>query len=218
MGIIKFSLMMLENRFPNGIDNLNVYVDDLLLIGSSKIAIQDTKDFLHSNFRIKDLGLMKYFLGMEVAKSESGIILSQRKYVLDMLTDIGMTGCKPLAIPMPQNLKLLPYIEVQTLSQFMQNPTRSHMAVAKSIVRYLKGSIGLGIFLSSEREPELACYCDSDWASCGITRRFVTGYLLKFGGSLVIWKMKKQWTLSKSSAGAEYRALSMATFEITWAL
>ncbi|XP_028767348.1 uncharacterized protein LOC114725062 [Neltuma alba] len=137
-----------------------------------------------------------------------------------------MTGCKLLAIPMPQNLKLLPYMEGKTkkedllneperyrrligkliyltmarpdisfsvypLSQFMQSPTRSHMAAAKGIVRYLKGSVGLGIFLSSEGEPEFTCYCDSDWASCGITRRSVIGYLLKFGGSLVMWKMKK---------------------------
>ncbi|KAK4274114.1 hypothetical protein QN277_017394 [Acacia crassicarpa] len=100
----------------------------------------------------------------------------------------------------------------------MQKPTKSYMAAARNVLKYLKGTVGLGIKLSSDGNPNLECFCDSDWASCGITRRSVSGYFLKFGGSLVMWKTKKQTTVSKLSAEAEYRALSMATFEIVWAL
>ncbi|XP_028793479.1 uncharacterized protein LOC114749154 [Neltuma alba] len=160
-----------------------------------------------------------------------------------------MSGCKPLDIPMPQNLKLLPHDErkgkedellgnpkryrkliskllyvtithphisfcVQTLNQLMHNPTKAHMVAAKGVVRYLKGCPIMGLLISSEGEPVLECFCDSNWVSYGITKRSVTSYLLKFGGSSVMWKAKKQSTVSKSLTKAEYRALSMATFEI----
>ena len=62
---------------------------------------------------------MKYFLGIEIAKFEAGVVLSQWKFVLDLLSDTGMSGCKPLSIPMVQNLKLMPFQEGK------DNPTRS---------------------------------------------------------------------------------------------
>ncbi|KAI9119361.1 hypothetical protein K1719_010036 [Acacia pycnantha] len=102
------------------------------------------------------------------------------------------------------------------LSQFMQLPTKAHMAAALKVVRYLKGSPGLGILISSEGPLRLECFCDSDWASCAVPRRSITGYALKLRGSLIMWKSKKQHTVSKSSAEAEYRALSMAVSEIVW--
>lgn len=73
------------------------------------------------------------------------------------------------------------------------------MAATRNVVRYLKGTVGVGINLSSQGSIELENFCDSNWMSCGITRRSVSGYLLKFVGSLVMWKMKKQATVSKSS-------------------
>ncbi|XP_028784414.1 uncharacterized protein LOC114740432 [Neltuma alba] len=174
-------------------------------------------------------------------------------YILGLLFETGMTGCKPLGVPMAQNLKLLAYNEkknrakdllkearkyrrlvgkliyltitqpdisysVQTLSQFMQMPTKAHMATARNVLRYLKAIPGLGVFKNSKGKPKLGCYCDSDWASYPMTRRSVSGYLLKLGGSLVMWKTKKQHTVSKSSAEAEYKALSMAISEVVWAV
>ncbi|XP_028804433.1 uncharacterized protein LOC114759428 [Neltuma alba] len=131
-----------------------------------------------------------------------------------------MSGCKPLAIPMPQNLKLLPHDERKGKEdELLGNPKRYRKLIgahgsSKRVVRYLKGCPVMGLLISSEGEPVLECFCDSDWASYGITRRLVTSYLLKFGGSSVMWKAKKQSTVSKFLAEAEYRALSMATFEI----
>ena len=90
------------------------------------------------------------------------------------------------------------------------------MAAALGVLRYLKGSPGRGVLLSSDGEPTLSCWCDSDWATCPTTRRSVTGYAVKFGGSLVTWKTKKQNTVSRSSAEAEYRALATAVSEIIW--
>ncbi|XP_028786573.1 uncharacterized protein LOC114742489 [Neltuma alba] len=102
---------------------------------------------------------------------------------------------------------------VQVLSQFMQLPMKCHWGAAMGVLRYLKQSPGLGIQLSSKGDLKLHCFCDSDWGSCETTRRSVTGYLLKLGDALIIWKTKKQVTVSRSSAEAEYRALGSAVLK-----
>lgn len=80
-----------------------IYVDDVLLAGNNEEKIQSVKEFLDKEFSIKDLGPLKYFLGIEVARSNSGIVLTQRKYALDILKDSGMEGCRPCVTPMEQN-------------------------------------------------------------------------------------------------------------------
>lgn len=84
-----------------------IYVDDLLVTGNSLPLITTTKAFLHTQFKIKDLGNMKYFLGLEVARSFAGIYLRRKKYILDILSDDGLTAAKPSAVPMDQNHTLL---------------------------------------------------------------------------------------------------------------
>ena len=74
---------------------------------------------------------------------------------------------------------------VQTLSQFMQHPKGSHWEATIRVVRYLKGTVGQGIWLKAQPATTLTCWCDSDWAACPNTRRSVTGYIVKFGDSLV---------------------------------
>ena len=84
------------------------------------------------------------------------------------------------------------------------------------MVRYLKGTVGQGIWLKAQSATTLTCWCDSEWAACPNTRRSVTGYIVKFGDSLVSWKSKKQQTVSRSSAEAEYRSMASAVAEVTW--
>uniref|UniRef100_A0A3Q7G9M0 Reverse transcriptase Ty1/copia-type domain-containing protein n=1 Tax=Solanum lycopersicum TaxID=4081 RepID=A0A3Q7G9M0_SOLLC len=105
---------------------------------------------------------------------------------------------------------------VQTLSQFMQHPKRSHWEATIRVVRYLKGTVSQGIWLKAQPPTTLTCWCDSNWAACPNTRRSVTGYIVKFGDSLVSWKSKKQQTVSRSSAEAEYRSMASAVAEVTW--
>ena len=90
----------------SGITLLVVYVDDIVITGSDSKGILSLKSFLHSQFHIKDLGMLKYFLGAEVMRSKHGILLSQRKYVLDMLSKIGKLGAKPCSTPMAPNVQL----------------------------------------------------------------------------------------------------------------
>ena len=87
---------------------LVVYVDDIVIIGSDQDGIQKLKQHLFTHFQTKDLGKLKYFLGIEIAQSSSGVVLSQGKYALDILEETGMLDCKPVDTPMDPNVKLVP--------------------------------------------------------------------------------------------------------------
>ncbi|XP_071700433.1 uncharacterized mitochondrial protein AtMg00810-like [Rutidosis leptorrhynchoides] len=82
-----------------------VYVDDIVVTGNNTCEINKFKDFLKSKFQIKDLGVLKYFLGIEVIRENKNIFLSQRKYTLDLLTEFGLLNCKPIYTHIEPNLK-----------------------------------------------------------------------------------------------------------------
>ncbi|OMP02866.1 Reverse transcriptase, RNA-dependent DNA polymerase [Corchorus capsularis] len=222
-----------------------VYVDDIVITGNNSKLIDSVKNALQRQFSIKDLGSLKYFLGLEVARSKQGIYLSQRKYTLELLSETGLAGARPLYVPMEQNTKLSahegellkdpsPYrrligkliyltitrpdimYSVHVLSQFMNQPRHPHFDAALRLVRYLKSSPGQGILLSSLSDFKLRAFSDSDWASCPDTRRSLTGFCILLGSSPISWKTKKQQTVSCSSAEAEYRAMAFTCREIVW--
>lgn len=200
--------------------NVLVYVDDLIIAGNHSGDITAFKAYLHTCFHMKDLGKLKYFLGIEVARNREGIYLCQRKYALDIISETGLLGCKPVACPMEQHQKLglstspamkegekyrrlvgrLLYLSftrpdicfaVNTLSQFLKNPKEDHWVAALRVVRYLKGSPGQGVLLQRNCDLTLTGWCDSDWAACPLTRRSVTGWIVFLGSSPVSWKSKK---------------------------
>ncbi|KAK9050950.1 hypothetical protein SSX86_027575 [Deinandra increscens subsp. villosa] len=222
-----------------------IYVDDVIVAGNSLEKIQQTKDFLDKRFSIKDLGVLKYFLGIEVARTRKGLVLSQRKYILDILDDCGLLGCRPSSFPMEQSLKLdkdsggpkvdasqyrrlvgrLLYLQatrpdiaysVNVLSQFVGDPRQTHMEAATRVLRYLKATPGQGILLPRDGGTNLVAYCDSDWLGCPFTRKSRTGYLLLLGGAPISWRSKKQSVVSRSSAEAEYRAMATTVSEVLW--
>ena len=235
--------------FTKGCDSsfvaLLVYVDDIVIASPSSSIIATVKTQLQSAFKLKDLGPLKYFLGLEVARSAKGIFLSQRKYILSLLEDSGFIGSKPASVPMDPNLKLtatdgdplpdssqyrrligrLLYLTisrpditfaVNKLSQFMSNPLTPHLSVVHHLLRYLKSTPGQGILFSSKSSIRLQGYADADWGTCPDSRKSISGFCMFLGDSLISWKSKKQSTVARSSAEAEYRSLAAITSEISW--
>lgn len=85
---------------------LLAYVDDIILTGNNENEINNVKQFLNSKFLIKDLGKLKYFLGLEIINTPKGVCLSQRKYCLELLDEFGLIGCKPAKTPREPNINL----------------------------------------------------------------------------------------------------------------
>ncbi|GAA0186355.1 transmembrane signal receptor [Lithospermum erythrorhizon] len=80
-----------------------VYVDDLIISGNNSYVLSSFKGYLCACFHMKDLGVLKYFLGIEVARNSEGICLSQQKYTLDIISEIGLLGAKPAGYPIEHN-------------------------------------------------------------------------------------------------------------------
>jgi hypothetical protein len=195
---------------------------------------------------MKDLGELKYFLGIEVARGREGIYLCQRKYILDLLTETGMLDCKPIDTPIEQNHCLAEYPDqvptdraryqrlvgrliylthtrpdvayaVSVISQFMHNPSESHMDAVVRILRYLKSAPGRGVMFSKHNNIlEVSGFTDADWAGNITDRRSTSGYFTFVGGNLVTWKSKKQKVVARSSAEAEYRGMAHGVCELLW--
>lgn len=109
--IILYFTKVIANSFLT----LLAYVYDVIVASNDLLGVQDIMNILHNEFKIKDLGELKYFLGLEVAQASKGISTFQRHYALEVLTDFGFLGCKPSKVPMNSNLhlakKILLFIE-----------------------------------------------------------------------------------------------------------
>ncbi|RVX16320.1 Retrovirus-related Pol polyprotein from transposon RE1 [Vitis vinifera] len=190
---------------------LVVYVDDIIITGNDQNGIQKLKQHLFTHFQTKDLGKLNYFLGIEIAQFSSGVVLSQRKYALDILEETGMLDCKPVDTPMDPNVKLIPgqgeplgdpgryrrrvgklnYLTitrpdisfpVSVVNQFLQSPCDSHWDVVIRILRYIKSTPGQGVLYQNRGHAQ----------------------------------SKKQDVVVRSSAEAKYRAMALATCELIW--
>ena len=224
---------------------LLVYVDDIIITGPSTFHIEVLKKYLHTCFKLKHLGTLKYFLGLELARSSDGPFLSQRQYTLQLLEDTSFLALKPSLLPMDPNLKLqcdsgevlsdpsaykcligrLLYLPVSRhditfaihkLSQYVAQSRQTHLLVVQTLLRYLKGCPNQDILLKKSSSFHLKAFSDADWASCIDSRKSTTGFCIFIGEALISWKAKKQTTVSRSSAEAEYRALATTTSELTW--
>jgi len=170
------------------------------------ISIDHITSQLDKNFKIKNLGTLTYFLGFKIARNKHSINLSKRKYTFDILTETSMINCSPVSTPLNFSVKMqaasdplddpttyrrligkLVYLTntrpdimyvVSHLSQYVVAPTKDHLQAAFRVIRYLKQTIGQGIFLPAHSDIHLRGYNDSDWANCVDTRRFVTNFIV----------------------------------------
>lgn len=189
-----------------------MYVDDIVVASGDPALVSSTKDILQGHFKLKVLGNVNYFIGLEIAHSPRGIHLCQRKYALQLLEDTGFTAAKPLPIPTDPGIQLsdsagdilpdaaeyrrlvgrLIYLTisrpdiaycVNKLSQFMSQPRSPHLQAIHHLLRYIKGTTGQCLLFPSTSTLKLSAYVDSDWGSCVTTRRSTTGFCV------YIWDM-----------------------------
>ncbi|KAL0326705.1 UNVERIFIED_CONTAM: Retrovirus-related Pol polyprotein from transposon RE2 [Sesamum angustifolium] len=176
--------------------------------------IQDFKEDMMKTFEMSDLGLMHFFLGIEINQEKEGIFICQRKYTETLLKKFKMESCKTVTTPLVTGEKYqkedgsqkvdgsmyrsligsLLYLTAtrpdimfatSLLSRFMQSPSQVHYAAAKRILRYLR---------------------DSDWAGSVDDMKSTSGYTFSLGSGIFTWASKKQATVAQSSAEAEYIA------------
>lgn len=224
-------------RNGNDIAYILLYVDDIILTASSTHLRESIMFLLANEFAMTDLGPLSYFLGISVTRHAGGLFLSQRTYAEDILKRTGMSSCNPVATPVDTKSKLgtssgppyddsthyrslagaLHYLTftrpdisyaVQQVCLHMHDPKIDHMNALKRILRYIRGTIEYGLHLYPSSSNKLVSFTDADWGGCPDTRRSTSGYCVYFGDNLISWSSKRQPTLPRSNAEAEYRGVA----------
>eukprot|EP00253_Pinus_taeda_P022063 PITA_22063 len=178
-----------------------LYVDDLLITVSSTSVITNIKNALHKWFSMTDMGLLNFFLGLEIHQRDSGITISQPKYAKYLLARFHMSDCKPTGTPFLSGIKL-------------ENGKDTPL-VDCTLYRQL-GTITYGIHYAANCSLNLIGFTDSDWASDTIDRKSTSGYVLSLGSDPICWSGKKQAFIALSSTEAEYRGAVNATIQAIW--
>ncbi|XP_020258624.1 uncharacterized protein LOC109835036 [Asparagus officinalis] len=202
------------DKFSKVISSVDVYVDDILLTGSDSVALTETKEYLNRHFVTKDMGKPKYFLGIEVAYQKHGMLLSQRKYVLNLLEETCLLECKPANTPMEVNVDLwrddtsllddvgryrrligkLIYLTVtrpditfavSVLSRFMHKPREVHWTAALKILAYVKSCPGKGLQYKKHEHTHISAFSDAGYVGDMRDQKSTLGFCTFVGGNLV---------------------------------
>jgi len=200
---------------------MSLHVDDLLVTGSNELLVEEFKQEMMNVFEMTDLGLMTYFLGMEVKQSQNEVFICQKKYAKEILKKFQMEECKATSTPMNQKEKLskndgadkidegyfrsmigcLMYLTttkpdilfaISLLSRFMHGANELHLRAAKRILRYVKGTVSYGVKFEKCQSFKLYGFSDSDWAGSLDDMRSTSGYCFNLGSGVFSWCSKKQ--------------------------
>ena len=224
---------------------LIVYVDDIIILTRSDEAkIARLKKCLAAEFETKDLGTLQYFLGMEIAKSKKGVVVTQRKYVVDLLEETTMSGCRPSDTLMdPNKLRELTkgvpieigryqwlvgkliYLShtrpdiaftVSVMNQFMHSPYEKHLETVYRILRYLKSTPRMRSMFKKSDKRSVEVFIDANQAGSITDRRSTSGYCAFLWVNLVTWRSKEQNMVAQSSAEVEFKYMENGVCEILW--
>ncbi|KAL0321431.1 UNVERIFIED_CONTAM: Retrovirus-related Pol polyprotein from transposon RE1 [Sesamum radiatum] len=188
---------------------VSLYVDDLIYTGNNEKMIHDFKEDMMKTFEMSDLGLMHFFLGIEINQEKEGIFICQKKYTETLLKKFKMESCKTVTTPLVTGEKY------KKRRWFRKESSQVHYGAAKRILRYLQGTKDFGIWYKSTNDAKLVGYTDSDWAGSADDMKSTSGYTFSLGSGIFSWASKKQATVAQSSAEAEYIAAA-ASNQATW--
>lgn len=224
---------------------VSIYVDDLLFTSDDEELLDEFKHSMKEEFDMTDLGKMRYFLGIEVIQKADGIFICQRKYAAELIERFEMQNFNSVGNPIVPGQKVsrdevgvkvdstlykqivgsLMYLTatrpdlmfvVSLISRFMANPTELHFAVAKRIMRYVKGTLELGVWYQRGGNDELVGYTDSDYAGDVDDSKSTSGYVFLMSGGAVAWSSRKQPIVTLSSTEAEYVAAATCACQTIW--
>nr|GEU84856.1 ribonuclease H-like domain-containing protein [Tanacetum cinerariifolium] len=187
---------------------LLIYVDDIILIASCPALLQHIIGSLNNKFDMTDLGALNYFLGISADRTPTSLLLSQkRSYFVSQ-------PCRRLQYLTFTRLDLS--YAVQQICLHMHDPREPHFAALKCILRYVRGTVDFGLHLYVFATTSLVGYTDADWAGCPSTHSSTSGYCVYLGDNLLSWSDKRQHTISRSSAEAEYQGVANVVTKIAW--
>ncbi|MBW0579798.1 hypothetical protein O181_119513, partial [Austropuccinia psidii MF-1] len=196
---------------------LYIHVDDIAIFGSK---VQYFKEEVMKEFEIKDVGPADLMLGIKVTHSADYVSLDQQHFTESLLELYGMINCNSVSTPLVPN-EHLSSASISESSDFGRLKVNFRSAVGS--INYLSTATrpdlsfaDLGLTYPRGINVGILAYSDADWGNCRVSRRSVTGFLATVGGSLVLWKTRKQPSVSLSTAEAEYKALCDLTSELLW--
>lgn len=225
---------------------VSIYIDDLIFAGNDEVLLEEFKQSMKQEIEMVDLGLMRFFFGVEVHQSHSRIHLCQKKYAQQVLERFKMADCNPVKNPIVPGAKLskesageevdatlykqlvgcVMYLTVTRpdmmyvvclISRFMAKPREEHLLAAKRALRYLKGTLEFGIFFKTGVEKlEVKAYTYSDYDGDVDDRESTSGYAFLLNGAAVCWSLKKQEVVTLSSTEAEYVAATSCACHCVW--
>ncbi|XP_031124215.1 uncharacterized protein LOC116026928 [Ipomoea triloba] len=175
-----------------------------------------------TEFEVRDMGSPSFFLGIETIPVESGLLLSQRRYMGDILKWVGMVDYKPLAtlVSLVRSTadEATPYADPTQYHSFAVYAFSYHCSLGalKRVLRYVKGTLHYGLLIHKSMSVDVKAFSDSNWAGNQDDRKSTSGFVVFLGKNLVSWVCRKQWTVARSSTEAEYKVLADVSTEVTW--
>eukprot|EP00253_Pinus_taeda_P033165 PITA_33165 len=173
------------------------------------------KDDLAREFEMKDMGLMYYFLGMEVWQKDGELFVSQGKYANEILRKFHMEKCKPMQNPLEDNWRKEDATLVNQLSQVMVQPTNLFWKTSKHVLRYLRGTSQFGLWYRWLEGVKLQGFTNADWARIPSDQKITSGGIFKLGLVVISWCNRKQRLVAVSSVEAEYMAASQSCIKLS---
>ncbi|GKC60833.1 ribonuclease H-like domain, reverse transcriptase, RNA-dependent DNA polymerase [Tanacetum coccineum] len=224
---------------------IGVYVDDLIITGTPKKEIDKFKAQMEEKFEMSDLGLLAYYLGIEVTQTGSDISIKQSAYANKIIKEAGMIDCNETLIPMDPGTRLTKITEgtmvnsteyrsligclryllhtrpdlsysVGLLSRFMQEPREQHMKAIRQVLRYVKGTKDYGITYKHNGGNKIHGFSDSSYGVNTQEGKGTTGIIFYYGESPISWSTQKQATVALSSCESEFIAATAAATQALW--
>ncbi|KAL0386084.1 UNVERIFIED_CONTAM: hypothetical protein Sradi_3002700 [Sesamum radiatum] len=190
---------------------VSLYVDDLIYTGNNEKMIHDFKEDMMKTFEMSDLGLMHFFLGIEINQEKEGNFYMSKKYTETLLKKFKMKSCKTVTTPLVTGEKYKKKMDQKvdgsstevSLEACYSNCHKTRYYVChKSVIK-----------IHAESEPR---YTDSDWAGSADDMKSTSGYTFSLGSGIFSWASKKQATVAQFSAEAEYIAAAATSNQAIW--